>query len=337
MSTSPMRRSYESIPRYTPDLSPCRVDLSDNTNAWGTPPAALDAIALSRSAARYPTPYGEDLKAALATYTGMPTEMIATGCGSDDILDCAMRAFAEPRERFVYPVPTFVMGPVFAQLNGLTPVATPLAELPGAGRIVYLCSPNNPTGALTSRSQVESLLRACTPEQVVIIDEAYVEYVGASVIDLIHRHDRLVVTRTLSKAFGLAGLRVGYALAQPALIHELEKARGPYKVSSIAEAAAVAALTDGLEWVKAHVRIALRMRQLLVRELRQRELEPLPSAANFLFVPMPNAVALARRMRELGVAVRGFESPSGFRINVAPWEMLEDALATLDQARQECA
>jgi histidinol-phosphate aminotransferase len=331
------RRGYEAIYRYSPDLAPCRVDLSDNTNAWGTPPSALEAIARSASVARYPTPYGERLKDALASYTGMPGAMIATGCGSDDILDCAMRAFAEPGDKVAYPAPTFVMGPAFAQLNGLIPVATPFAELPGAGRIVYVCSPNNPTGALTRRSDIEVLLAATDSDQVVIIDEAYFEFAGSTVVDLVERYDRLVVTRTMSKAFGLAGLRVGYAVAQPVLIRELEKARGPYKVSSVSEAAAVAALTGGIDWMKARAATAVEMREALAKELRRRGLEPLPSAANFLFVPLANAPAVGRRMRELGVAVRAFENPAGLRINVAPWEILEDALATLDQARRECA
>jgi histidinol-phosphate/aromatic aminotransferase/cobyric acid decarboxylase-like protein len=229
------------------------------------------------------------------------------------------------------------MGPAFAQLNGLVPVATPFSELPGAGRVVYVCSPNNPTGALTPRSDIEALLTATDADQVVVIDEAYYEFAGTTAIDLVERFDRLVVTRTLSKAFGLAGLRVGYAIAQPTLIRELEKARGPYKVSAVSEAAAVAALNDGLDWVKSHATTAVEMREALAKELRIRGLEPLPSAANFLFVPLPNAPAVGRRMRELGVAVRAFESPGGLRMNVAPWEILEDALATLDQARRECA
>lgn len=327
----------KNIPRYSPDLTRCRVDLSDNTNAWGSPPAALEVIARGIAAARYPTPYGEDLKAALAAYTHMPASMIATGCGSDDILDCAMRAFGEAGDRLMYPAPTFMMVPVFGQLNGLVPVASALADLPGDARVIYLCSPNNPTGMTVPRADIEALLARCTGGQVVIIDEAYAEFAGTTAIDLVGRHENLLVTRTMSKAFGLAGMRIGYAIGNPTLIDAIEKARGPYKLASLSEAAAVAALTDGLAWMVEQAAIAVLTRERFAAALRERGLDPLPSSANFVFVPIANAIAVARRMRELGVAVRGFATPSGLRITVAPWGLMEDALAALDQARTECA
>jgi histidinol-phosphate/aromatic aminotransferase/cobyric acid decarboxylase-like protein len=126
-------------------------------------------------------------------------------------------------------------------------------------------------------------------------------------------------------------------VGNPALIREIERARGPYKVASVSEAAAVAALTEGLPWVKEHAAIAVGVRERFADALRARGLEPVPSAANFLFVPMANAPVVAQRMRELGVAVRGFAQPAGLRINVAPWDSMQDALSALDQARRECA
>jgi histidinol-phosphate aminotransferase len=307
--------------------------LSDNTNAWGTPPAALEALRNTLSAARYPSPYSDELKAELSSYTGVRADSIATGCGSDDVLDCAIRAFAEPGDKLAYTEPTFGMIPVFARLNGLTPVAVPFEKLAGSGRLIYVCSPNNPTGEFISRQAIESLLDQCSSDQVVIVDEAYAEFAGTSIADLTKTRDNLLVARTMSKAFGLAAARVGYALGNTALITMLEKSRGPFKVAAPSEAAAVAALKHDQSWVMEHAALAGEMRVRLVAELRERGLEPLSSAANFVFVPMANAVAVSRRMRENGVAVRAFAEPAGLRITVGPWPMLSEMLLALDAAR----
>jgi len=325
------------IARYSPDATPCRIDLSDNTNAWGMPPAARAAITSMELSARYPSAYSDELKTAISAYVGLPIDSIATGCGSDDVLDAAIRAFGRPGDRLVYPAPTFVMIPAFASLNGLVPEPTPLDRLATSGaRVIYLCSPNNPTGQLVIRSDIEAVLRQATSEQVVIVDEAYAEFAGESVVDLVAHHAQLVVTRTMSKAFGLAGLRVGYVLASPERIAAIETSRGPYMVSAVAEQAAVAALTIGRDWMRSRVALAIESRERLVVELRQRGLEPLDSAANFVFVPIPNALAVAAEMASSGVRVRAFGDPAGLRITVAPWPILQDALRALDEARR-CA
>jgi histidinol-phosphate/aromatic aminotransferase/cobyric acid decarboxylase-like protein len=227
---------------------------------------------------------------------------------------------------------------VFARLNGLIPVATTLEGLAGTGaRLIYVCSPNNPTGALVARSTIEALVDQCHAGQVVIIDEAYAEYAGATSIDLALRSDRVLVTRTLSKAFGLAGLRVGYAIGNPFLVGEVDKSRGPYKVAAPSERVAVAALTQGREWVRHHVAEAQELRERLTRELRDRNLEPLPSAANFVYVPVNGAMAIARRMREAGIAIRAFDEPMGLRITVGPWPIMTQMLQALDEALAACA
>lgn len=338
--TLPMtRRGYGAVRLYAPERSPCRIDLSDNTSAWGMPPAASASLANAASQERYPSPYADDLKAAISAYTGAPLDSITTGCGSDDVLDSAIRALGEPGERLAYVAPTFPMIPVFARLNGLVPVATTLDGLAGTGaRLIYVCSPNNPTGALIRRSTIEeAIVDRCHAGQVVIIDEAYAEFAGETAIDVALRSERVLVTRTLSKAFGLAGLRVGYAIGNPSLVAEVEKSRGPYKVSGLSESAAVAALTEGRQWVEARIADAREMRDRLVIALRDRNLEPLPSAANFVYVPVAGAPAIARRMREAGVAIRAFDDPMGLRITVAPWPIMAEMLRALDEALAICA
>ena len=310
------RRNFETITAYTPDVAGSRIDLSDNTNQFGVPPNALRSVQTSGAErlARYPHAYAEELKAAIAGYVGdIAADQIVTGCGSNDVLDCALRAFAEPGDRVAMIDPTFSMVPVFARLNGLEPIPVPLnAEhdadveriLAVDAPIIYLCSPNNPTGGLLSgRAIVEIVGRA---SGIVIIDEAYAEFSGVSSIALLGQSDRLLVTRTFSKAFGLAGLRIGYGVSSRRFVRELDKSRGPYKVASVAEQAAVAALTMDLDWVRSKVRDVLEARDTFVGELRTLGLRALPSHANFVLLPVDDARECARTLRERGIAVRQF-------------------------------
>jgi histidinol-phosphate aminotransferase len=321
-----MRRAYREVQLYANDRPPCAIDLSDNTNLWGMPPAASAAAAAAAGiATRYPGVYARELKSAIAEYLGVTPDMIVTGCGSDDVLDSAFRALAEAGERVAHPVPTFPMAGTFARMNALVPVPVsmsnwdvdPAAMLATRARVTYLCSPNNPNGRSLSRGAVEAIVSE-SPGYV-IIDEAYAEFADRSDVDLLVRSDRLVITRTLSKAFGLAGLRVGYAVGAPLVIAEIEKSRGPYKVNRVAECAAIAALTDDRQWVANHI--------ALVRENRQRfrrEIAALETDANFVFVPASNATGIARRLREDGIAVRAFDD--GYRVTIGPWDLMQQCI-----------
>ena len=314
------------------------INLADNTNAWGMPPSARAALAGAPSAACYPTPYADDLKAAIGAFTGFPPEMVTTGCGSDDVLDGALRALAEPGDAIAFTAPTFVMIPVFAKLNRLVELIVPPVQLAASGaRIIYICSPNNPTGAVTPRARIFEILEARSRDQVVIVDEAYVEFSGRSVMDLVRKYDSLIVTRTMSKAFGLAGLRVGYGVADAATIAKLEKVRGPYRVTRLSERAAVAALSNDEPWVREHASMANEARQRLLSSLRDRGLQPCESAANFVYLPIQAAEVIATAMRNEGVAVRAFNEPSALRITVGPAPMMDAALAAFDRARRSCA
>jgi histidinol-phosphate aminotransferase len=339
------RAAYREVSLYSVEAVPCAVDLSDNTNLWGAPPAATQALRdlADRGFTRYPSAYASTLKEALAAYTGVDQSWVVTGCGSDDILDSAIRAFAEPGDQIAFCAPTFAMIPIFARLNGVEPVTVPMTTrwdidpdaLAATGaRIIYVCSPNNPTGTVASRAALERLI--ATAPGLVILDEAYAEFAGDNHLDLTATSDRVIIVRTMSKAFGLAGLRIGYAIGAPTIIAEVEKSRGPYKVSMAAERAALAVLANGREWVIEHVVAARASRELLAESLRMLRLAPLPSRANFVLVPVARAPAIARRMRELGVAVRAFEAlPSvgdALRITAGPPPMMERMLAALEEA-----
>ncbi len=341
------RATIRDIVPYPTERIPCEADLSDNTNVFGAPPAALRELATSgrEEITRYPGLYTRRLREALADYAGVqPTEVI-TGCGSDDVIDSTIRAFADPGESLAYSDPTFSMIPVFAKVNGVVPVPVPFtatldidpdALLSTHARIIYICAPNNPTGTLPSREAVDRVL-AHAPG-IVIIDEAYAEFAGVGRISEGPRHDRLLVTRTLSKAFGMAGFRIGYGTGSASLVHEIEKVRGPYKENGPGERAAACALREDVEWMRGLASQAVEIRERFASALRDRGFDPIPSAANFLLVPVVDAVSVAAAMRRHGIAVRPYPGLRGIgdslRITMAPWPVMERVLDELVAARE---
>jgi histidinol-phosphate aminotransferase len=337
----PSRASYRDIPLYSPSKVKCGVDLSDNTNLFGMPPSAERILreTVAAQVSRYPVGYAPELKQAVARYTGVDASRITTGCGSDDVIDSTLRAFLEPGEVIAFPDPTFVMMSYFAKVNGLRYAAVPLKAdfdidvdglLATGAKLLYVCSPNNPTGTVASRAALEQLIDKAPG--IVLLDEAYAEFARESHLDLASRPN-VLVTRTLSKAFGLAGLRVGYAVGNPTLIAEVEKARGPYKVTGLSERIAAAALSEDVPWMKARAEEALVIRARLVDELGKLGLKTLPSEANFVMVPLPGAPSVAERMRQRDVNVRAFQGLKGIgdalRIGCAPWNQIEAALGAL--------
>lgn len=338
------RAAYADVPLYDPKRVPTPTDLSDNTNLWGIPPAAermLRELPWQR-VTRYPSLYAAELKTALAATAGVTPDMVVTGCGSDDILDSAMRAFGDPGMLVAYSDPTFAMVPIFSRMNALRAVGVPElasgvpdvdALLATGADVLYLCAPNNPTGRLIPRPLLERLLRDFPGY--VILDEAYIEFAGAgaSHVPLLAANPRLLLVRTMSKAYGLAGMRVGYALGQPALVAEVEKSRGPYKVNAIAETVALAALTADRAWVDQHIALAVEHRLRLEQVLREMGLSPIPSSANFTLVPVDACVEVGAAMRARGVAVRPFPAlphvGDALRISVGPWEVVQQAIDAL--------
>lgn len=330
---------------YEPNREPCALDLSDNTNRWGLPPAAQLALqsADTERITRYPSVYTPELKRALAEYSGVRDDEITVGCGSDDVLDSAIRAFADPGDVLAYPEPTFGMLPLWAQMNGLVAAPVPMPDsrsmnvdalLATRARIIYLCSPNNPTGIALSSSHISRIIEHAAG--MVILDEAYAEFANDGWIAESPHRSRLIVTRTMSKAFGLAGLRIGYATATASTITQIEKARGPYMIGAVAERAGVEALRNDIEWVRAHVAAAKDNRARFRAELAAAGISSLPSDANFVLVPVNDAKAVAAHMRAAGVAVRPFQRlcgvGDGVRITIAPWPMMVTALRALRNA-----
>jgi len=338
----PSRPALADVRPYNQDAPRSRFALADNTNAFGAPPAALEAArsAIEQQLVRYPTTYSRPLRDAIASYVGVAPDEVMVGCGSDDILDCAFRAFAEPGATVAHVSPTFLMARVFATTNAREPIAVPLtatfdadaeALLATRASFTYLCSPNNPTGGLHSATAVDRVLD--TAAGIVMMDEAYAEYAGRSRAPDAPRHGRLLVLRTFSKAFGLAGLRIGYGVGAAPLIRELEKVRGPYKVSAIAEAAALAALEQDLGWMRRTVGETVAARDAFFEALRAAGRSPLPSDANFVLLPVADAQGVAAALLERGIHVRAFPALPGvgdaLRITIGPPDVMRLVLDRL--------
>ena len=227
------------LPLYAPDLVDCAVDLSDNTNLWGAPPGCSSCIArgagrrFSRGIRRC-TPSRSAPRCCELRRLGRCVRVlgVVTGCGSDDVLDSTMRAFGSAGDSIAFSAPTFSMIPVLARLNGLTPVPIPFAagfdldaeRLVDAGaKITYLCAPNNPTATALSRAAVEYVVAHA--RGIVLLDEAYAEFAPEVFVDLVAQNERDRRARTFSKAFGLAGLRVGYGVgANASFVSSSERA-----------------------------------------------------------------------------------------------------------------
>lgn len=325
------------------------INLRDNVNLWGPPPSSVAVLAGFEPEwiARYPGTDGGILAQTLARSLGIAESEISVGCGSDELIDAAF-GLAAPGSVLVHADPTFAMVPIYARANRLRSIAVPYGpdgaldvervlreagqENDAGAAVVYLCSPNNPTGAAMVEADVETIVERAPG--LVVLDGAYAEFCGGSDwASRAVRSQRLVVLRTFSKAWGLAGLRVGYAVGPAELIARLRANRGPFSVNAVAERVATAALELDQPWMAAHARQAAVNRDRLLEELRARGLRPHRSSANFVLLPVADAPVVAARLLERGIAVRPFRDLPGIgdaiRIGVGPWELLDRCLAAL--------
>jgi histidinol-phosphate aminotransferase len=330
-----------------PSVDPGIADLRDSVNLWGPPPSAGDAwrgLGPERLA-RYPGPGGGRLVPALAGHLRVREDQIAVGCGSDELIDAAFRlAGAGAELRCV--VPTFSMVPVYAVANRLRmrPVLArpdgdlePASLTPASGGAAYLCSPNNPTGVVLPPPVIEAVLTRMPADSLAILDAAYGDFADqVDWLDQAVRAERCLVLRTFSKAWGLAGLRVGYAVGHARLIARLNAIRGPYMVSAVSEAVVSRVLEQDGAWVQARAREAADNRDRLIARLVAMGQTPWPSRANFVLLPVADALAVAAHLLARRVAVRAFAALPGvgdaIRIGVGPWELMERCLEALHEA-----
>lgn len=296
------------------------VKLNANENVYGAPRVVLDAIQTAEHHI-YPDPAQTKLRAALAEFHGVTPEHVVAGSGSDDLLDVLIRVVGP--KKIVISTPTFGMYSFLGKLFGAEVIDVPrkanfevdVAAVKEAVRkheatIVFLPSPNNPTGTLLSNSDVESILQE---RCILAVDEAYADFCDTTSLPLLAAHSNLVVMRTFSKWAGLAGLRLGYAVAHPSLVNFLLSAKQPYNVNSAAEIAGLAALTHRKD-IEPTIQALRQEKDRLYEELKQFSwLRPVPSEANFVLVEVkgPSASDVYQALRKQGIIVRFFGSQGG--------------------------
>ena len=333
--------SIEGIENYVPGQSKlpdvARVlKLSANENPRGPSPRALEAaLRAMASPQRYPEGSAAELRAAVEEILGFPAEQIVCGAGSDDVLALAVRAYAGPGDEVLCSRHGFALYPVLARSAGALPVMTPepeyvadvdalLSAVTPRTKALLLANPNNPTGTYLNAAQLQRLHAGLPPHVLLIVDGAYAEYADAPDFDdgsaLIRTGaENVMLTRTFSKVYGLAALRVGYAYAPAPIAAVLHKTRGPFNVNAPGAAAAVAALRD-VHYTHACLAENARERLALTDDLRALGLSVLPSQGNFVCVDFGDRVAkVDAALRAAGILVRGlttYELPTRLRITV---------------------
>lgn len=331
----PYRAVVEQIPAYVPGARSPQADvhlLASNENPFPPLPSVLVAVQDAASRLnRYPDMFAVELTERLAARHGLDASGIVAGTGSVAVLAYALQAFCEPGDEVVYAWRSFEAYPIVVRLQGATPVQVPLtadgrhdveamiAAVTDRTRAVILCSPNNPTGPALTHTEVSAVLAAVPPHVLVVLDEAYVEFVRtADPVDsraLLADHPNLVVLRTFSKAFGLAGLRVGYAATHPAIARALRTASTPFGVNHLAQVAAVASLEAEAELLE-RVDAVVGERDRISTGLRDQGWTVPDAQGNFVWLTTgERTAALAADARDAGVLVRPFAG-DGLRISI---------------------
>lgn len=326
------RRALDDIPVYRPGKAAASEDhkLSSNENPYAPLPGIVElaGVELGRIN-RYPDAGMSALYAALAARFGLSTDHFAAGTGSVAVLFALLNAHLEAGDEIVYAWRSFEAYPIAADLTGATAVRVPLRAdathdleaMAGAvtdrTRVVIVCTPNNPTGPVVAAAELDTFLAAVPPDVLVVIDEAYVEFVrdaaAARGLDALATHPNVVVLRTFSKAYGLAGLRVGYAIARPDVAQSIRKATPPFAVTDVAQAAAIASL-DAEDALAARVEAIVQEREAMVDALRKQGWDVPATQANFVWLPLgDDALAFAAACDP--VSVRPFAG-DGVRISV---------------------
>jgi histidinol-phosphate aminotransferase len=326
--------------------------LSANENPLGTSQAALAARATAVMPSLYPDPDSTALREALGAAHGIDPARIVCGTGSGELLAIAASAFAGPGDDVLYVRYGFSLYEIVARRCGATPVevadadyGTDVDALLGAvterTRLVFLANPNNPTGSFLARAELARLHAGLPGHVLLVIDQAYAEYVAPADDDgalaLAAAHANVLVMRTFSKAYGLAGERVGWATGAPELIEVLNRIRGPFNVSNAAQAVCTAAVADQafVTHSREHNRAERARFVAAIEALGNHGLRALPSEANFvlvLFEGQLTAETALRGLAETGYAVRhlpGQGLPHGLRITIGTREQMDEVAATL--------
>jgi histidinol-phosphate aminotransferase len=330
------------------------VKLASNENPLGIGPRTRAAIdAALADIARYPDGNGYGLKLALSRRYGVDMGSIVLGNGSNDVLELVAHAFLGPGRAAVLSEHAFAVYPLATQARGARPIVVPAKDyghdLDAMAKaideetfVVWIANPNNPTGTLARAEELEAFMRRVPERVLVVLDEAYNEYLAHDLrtesVKWLKRHPNLILSRTFSKAYGLAGLRVGYGLAHPSVADVMNRVRQPFNVNSIALAAAEAALDD-MEFVARSYAENLQGMKQVEQGVRGLELDFIPSHGNFITVRVGKAADVFKRLLRRGVIVRpvggGYGLPEFLRVTIGTAAENEKFLVALAASLRE--
>ena len=354
-----LREILETIPVYRPGESPDEcglenaVKLSSNESPWEPPASVVAAVqeaALELN--RYPDYYKEQLCIDLASCYGLDPAWVSVDNGSGSLLQDVVRIVCDDGDEVLYSTPTFAAYEIDVKLAGAKPVTCPLddsyrydpATMLGAitdkTRLVLFCNPNNPTGTYLAVDELEAFIAAASKDVLIVIDEAYhdferVEPLEAS-LELVKKHDNVALLRTYSKALGLAGMRIGYCIAQPYIIDATNKTVAEFSVSTPAQAAARACLeASALQLIEQRVACIVENRECFEAGLARAGIDYVPSSSNFIMLPCENYMERFYKLKEAGVITRPFADPKGVRITIGTAEQMQRVAAALGFSLEE--
>jgi histidinol-phosphate aminotransferase len=360
MGSLRIRSAVRNLPPYVPGKSINEVSrelgltriikLASNESVAGPSPLAVQAIRRSLSDIhRYPEDSSHDLKEALARHLGVQPGNILLGTGADEVLLLLGQLFLDPGDECLFPYPSFSLYRKSAQVMAAVPVESPLSEyridveellqrVTPRTKLVFLCNPNNPTGHLVPSSEVLSFLQRLPGHVFPVIDEAYAEFVSdpnfRDAVGLFREGHQLAAIRTFSKIYGIAGLRVGYAVVPAELATTADGIRNSFNINNLAQAAALAALEDR-EHVQRTLQATFSGRDQLYQGLTAMGLKPIPSQTNFVCVGIRcSAQAVFERLLTRGLIIRplaSFAMPEHIRITVGTPEQNSEVLAALQE------
>ncbi len=321
------------------------IKLGSNENPIGVSEKVIEAIKENLNLiSQYPETNLEELKGKIAAYSGADaSNVIIGGDGADEILDVLGKTLIEPGDEFIVPLPSYMYYEFTLKIHGGVPVyakwdmeenkldvESVIAALSERTKIIFLCTPNNPTGTLISKDDIKKVLEST--DALVVVDEAYFEFSEVNNVDLLKDYNNLLILRTFSKVFGLAGMRIGYALSNPEFIEYMHRVKPVFSLIKLSYVAASAVLDDG-EYIKKSIEIGIQSREFLYENMsRFDKLEVYPSKANYLLVGVKKtgmtSKEFAEELLKRGVIVRDCSSFKGlddYWVRVSVGTMEEDA------------
>ncbi|MDO4288665.1 MAG: histidinol-phosphate transaminase [Eubacterium sp.] len=312
------RPCVENLEAYRVETPHYDIILNANENPWDFPEHLKKELCdkiMTLDLNRYPEACFPELLSELSDYTGLPGDQIICGCGSDELIAMINQSFVNPGDVVVTHLPSFAMYQIWTDIADGRFIGVPdleghipdldkliaVAQAEGA-KLIYLCNPNNPTGYLFSEAQIRQVLDQT--EALVILDEAYMEFDGHSYARLIAEYPNLLVLRTLSKAFGLAGIRCGYCLGSKALIDVMYKVKSPYNLNSLTQAAAVIALRHRDELLE-RLAVLNAERAKMIEALKALPIDRLyPTASNFIYFESGKSAAIYEAMKAADILIK---------------------------------